>query len=83
MCVMTNYGNLFDDEFTEWLFEAGFIEYQCQISIYYKDAPDGTKVVVLSYVDNLVYWYTYEDLGNIFVDTLRKTFHVNFLGYAY
>ena len=36
----------------------------------------------LSYVDYCVYWYTNEDLGKWFVDTLGKIFHVNFLGFA-
>ena len=53
------------------------------MSIYYKYAPDGSKVVVLSYVDDCVYWYTSEALGKWFVDTLGKRFHVNFLGYAH
>ena len=50
--------------------------------IYYKYAPDNYKIVDLSYVDYCVYWYTNEDLGKWFVDTLGKRFHVNFLGYA-
>ena len=53
------------------------------MSIYYKYAPDGSKIVVLSYVDDCFYWYTNEDLGKLFVDTLGNKFHVNFLGYAY
>ena len=53
------------------------------MSIYYKYAPDGSKIVVLSYVDNCVYWYTNEDIGKWFVDTLGKILHVNFLGYAH
>ena len=56
---------------------------QCQISIYYKYAPDGSKIVVLSYVDDCVYWYTNEDLGKQCVDTLVKRFHVNLLGFAH
>ena len=51
--------------------------------IYYKYAPDGSKIVVLSYVDDCVYQYTNEDLVKWFVDTLGKRFHVNFLGYAH
>ena len=51
--------------------------------IYYKYAPDGSKIVVLSYVDDFVFWYTNEDLGKWFVDNLGKIFHVNFLGYAH
>ena len=80
---MTNSGKLFADEITEWLLEAGFIQSQCQMSIYYKYAPDGSKIVVLSYVDEFVYWYTYEALGKWFVDNLGKIFHVKFLGYAH
>ena len=53
------------------------------MSIYYKYAPDGSKIVVLSYVDDCAYWYTNEDIGKWFVDTLVKRFHVNFLGYAH
>ena len=51
---ITNSGKLFSDELIEWLLEAGFIQSQCQMSIYYKYAPDGYKIVVLSYVDNFV-----------------------------
>ena len=46
-------------------------------------APDGSKLVVLSYVDDCIYWYTYEEIGKWFVDTLGKIFHANFLGYAH
>ena len=46
--VITNSGKLFDDELTEWLLEEGFIQSQCQMSIYYKYSPDGTKL--LSYI---------------------------------
>ena len=53
------------------------------MSIYYKYAPDGSKFFVLSYVDDFVYWYTNEDIGKWFVDTLGKRFHVNLLGYAH
>ena len=48
---MTNSGKLFANELTEWLIEEGFIQSQCQMSIYYKYAPGGSKIVVLSYVD--------------------------------
>ena len=49
---MTNSGKLFDDEL--WFLEAGFIKSQCQMPIYYNYAPDRTKHVVLSYVDDCV-----------------------------
>ena len=80
---MANCGKLFADEMTEWLIKAGFIQSQCQMYIYYKYAPDGSKIVVLYYVDDCVYWYTNEDNGKLFVDTLGKKFHVNFSGYSH
>ena len=72
MYVMTNSGKLFADELTEWLIEAGFIKSQSQMSIYSKYAPDGEKSVVLSYVDDCVYWYTSEYLGKIVCGHSRK-----------
>ena len=51
--------------------------------IYYKYVPYGSTLVVLSYIDDIVYWYTYEELGKWFVDTPGKRFHMNFLGYAH
>ena len=80
---MTNFGKFFADELTEWLLEAGFIQSQCQMSIYYKYTLYGTRIVVLSYVDDCVYWYTSEAIGKWFVDTSGKRFHVNFLGYVH
>ena len=53
------------------------------MSIYYKYTPDGTKNVVLYYVDDCVYWYTPEALGKRFVGTLGKIFHLKFQGYAH
>ena len=83
MYGMTNSGKLFAGELTEWLIEEGFMLSQCQMSIYYKYAPDGYKIVVLSYVDDCFYWYINEDLGKWFVYTLGKRLHVNFLGFVY
>ena len=45
MYGMTNSGKLFADDLTEWLLEEGFIQSQCQISIYYKYAPGGYKLL--------------------------------------
>ena len=53
------------------------------MSIHYNYVPDGYKLLLLSYVDDCVFWYTYEELGKWFVDTVGKRFHVNFLGYAH
>ena len=41
------------------------------------------KKIVLSYVDDCVYWYTSEALGKWFVGDLVKRFHVTFLGYEH
>ena len=83
MYGMTNCGKLVADKLTEWLLEAGFIQSKCQMSIYYKYAPYGSKMVVLFYVNDFVYWYANEDLGNWLVDTLGKRFHIKFLDYAH
>ena len=83
MYGMTKSGKLFCDELLKWFLEEGFILSQCQMSIYYKYAPDGTKIVFLCYFYDQFYWYTSETLASFFVDTLRKRFHVNFLGYAH
>ena len=80
---MNTSGKLFADELTYWLLEAGFIKPQYQMSIYYKYAPDVSKMFVLSYVDYCVYWYTPKSLLKCFVHTLGKLLHVNFLGYAH
>ena len=78
MYVMTNYGKLFDDKLTEWLLEAGFIQYKCQMFIYYKYAPDRSKM--LQY---LMLMTVSKALGKWLVDTLGKRFHMNFLGYTH
>ena len=59
----TNSGKFSDNELTEWLIETSFIQSQCQMSVYYNYSPDGSKIIVLPYVDDCVYCYTNEDLG--------------------
>ena len=76
MYGMTKSGKLFADELTEWLLEAGFIQYQCKMSIYYKYAPYGTNIVVLYYFDECFYWYTPGYIGKWLVDNLGKISHV-------
>ena len=83
MYCMTKSRKLFSDELTDWLMEAGFIQFQFQMCIYYKYTPYGTEQIVLYYVDDCVCWYTSEALGKLFVDTLGKIFQVNFLGYPH
>ena len=83
MYGMTNSRNVVADRLMELLLEAGFIQSQCKMYIYYKYATDGTNMVVLSYVDDCFYWYTSEALGKWFVYALGKIFQVYFLGYAH
>ena len=58
---MNNSINIFFDELNNDLIdEAGFKKSQFQMYIYHKYAPDGSKLVVLSYVKDCLYWYIYE-----------------------
>ena len=71
MYGMINSGNLFSDELTNWLIdEAGFNHSKCKISLYYKYTPYGSKLVVLSYVDDCLYWCTYEELGKLEISSM-------------
>ena len=57
MYGMTISGKLFADDLTDWLIiMAGFKQLECQGSIYYKIREDGHRIVVLSYVDDCVYY---------------------------
>ena len=62
---------------------AGFKQSQFKMSIYYKYSPYRSNLVILSYVYDCVFWYTYEELVKYLVDTLGERFHVDFLGYAH
>ena len=53
------------------------------MSIYYKYAPDGTKIVILSYFYYCVYWYTSGALVKWFVDAIGKRLNAKLLGYAH
>ena len=56
MYGMNNYGKLFSDDLANWLIDvSGLKQSQFQISIYYKYAPYGSKLVVLSYGDDCVF----------------------------
>ena len=45
MYGITNYGKVFSDELKEWLIEVGFIKSKFHMSIYYKYAPYGKKLL--------------------------------------
>ena len=78
---MNNDGKLFAYKLTNLMIDvSAFKQSQCQIYIHYKYAPDGSKLVVLSYFYECLYWYTYEELGKWFVNTIVKRLHLNFLG---
>ena len=49
------------------------------MSVCYNDTLYGSELVVLSYVDDYLYWYTSEELGKLFMDTIENIFHVKCL----
>ena len=53
------------------------------MTIYYKCASYVSNIVVLSYVDNCVYWYNSDALGKWFVDNLGNRLHVSLLVYTH
>ena len=58
---MPNSGKLFADELNNWLMDKeGLKLSQYKISIYYNYAPYWSKLVVLFYVDDCLYWYKSE-----------------------
>ena len=64
MYGMTNSEKKIADEITNSLIdEAVFNQSKCQMSIYYKYVPNGSRSFVLSYVDDCVYCYSYEEVG--------------------
>ena len=57
--VMTNYGKIFADDIANFLIDvSGFKKLQFKMSVYYKYATDGYKIVELSYVDDCVFCYS-------------------------
>ena len=50
------------------------------MSIYYKYAPDGSKIVVLSYVDDCVYWYSNEAIWKMVCGYLSQDIPCELLG---
>ena len=84
--AMPKYEHLFADKLTYLLInEVGFknTNFGCLSIISTlqmgKIRSRWEKIVVLSYVDYFIYWYTSEAPGKQFVDTLGKILHVNFL----
>ena len=80
---MNNSWKLFSDELTDWLLESGLININVRCLSIINMHQTQKKIVVLSYVDDCVYWYTSEALEKQFVDTLGKRFHMNFLVHAH
>ena len=75
MYGMINSKEVFSDELTNWLiYKAGFKQTQCYMSMYYKNALHVSKLVVLYYVDDFIYWYTYEELGKFLCVHLERDY---------
>ena len=65
MYGMINSVKVFSDELIDWLLEAGFILSQCQMYIYYKYAPDGTKFLFYLMLINVSIVTLLKLLGNV------------------
>ena len=84
MYGMTNYEKLFAYELTNCLIDAsGFKLSQCHIYIYYKYEPDGSKLVVLYYVDDCVYWYIKMVFGYYWKEVLCEIIRICTLVYVH
>ena len=66
-------------QWMEWLITESYLLMNSPIgwykmSLYYKYAPYGSKLVALSYFDECVYWYTVtsEELGKFFLIHLER-----------
>ena len=80
MYGMTISGKIFVDDITNCLiYVSDFKQPQCQMFMYYNYEPYDSKLLLLSYIYDRTFWYTYEELVKWFVDTLGKRFYVNFL----
>ena len=72
---MIHYIIFFSEEINNWLIDVeGFKQWQCKISIYYKYAPYGSKLVVLTYVDDCVFRYTSKEVGKWSVNKIFTYF---------
>ena len=81
---MNNSRKLFADEITNWLiYVEGFKNHNDKYPYTTSFLPDESNLMVLSYLDDCVFWYTSEELGKWFIDTLGKRFHMNFLEFAH
>ena len=61
MYGMPNSGKLFSGELTNWMIDvSGLKQSKFQMPIYYKYAPYGYNLVVLSYLYDFVFWYSSE-----------------------
>ena len=81
---MNNDGKLFADETINWLMnEVDFNQSKFKTYLYNNYTPDGYKLVVLSYVDECVYWYKSYEIRKWSVDTLGNILLLNSLGYEH
>ena len=84
MYGMTHYGKLIPDELTNWMIdEWGFKQFKFKMFVYCKYSPESSKLVVLSYVDECVYWYKSYEIRKWSVDTLGNILLLNSLGYEH
>ena len=78
-------GKISAGKLINWMiYEARFKQSECQISIQHKYEPNVSRLVVLYYVNDCVYWCLCEEIGKWFMyNRLRKRFNMKFLGHAH
>ena len=67
----------------DFLKEIGFKEGNCVKCFFVKEFPDGTKLFLLNYVDDMLYYGTNPSRVQEFEEQLGKRFHLELLGQAH
>jgi hypothetical protein len=67
----------------EYLKEEGFQEGDCVKCLFIKEFPDGAKIFLLNYVDDMIYYGTNQDKLQLFEQQLGERFNLELLGQAH
>ena len=76
---MVNAGKLFADKLTEWLLEKGFVQFQCQLFIYYKYLPYRKQMLFCIMLMNVSIVILMKLLEKWSGSTIGNRLRVNFL----
>jgi len=67
----------------DYLKKAGFEEVDCFKCLFINEFPGGTKIFLLNYVDDMIYYGTNQDKLQLFEQQLGKRFNLELLGQAH